>query len=53
MDYNREKGTVTFIYNVLDLEKDDYYEELHDLYRWKQTNIYFISNHKNVMSLIR
>ena len=29
MDYNRENGTVTFIYNVLDLEKDkDYYEAI-------------------------
>ena len=27
MDYNRENGTITFIYNVLDLEKDkEYYE---------------------------
>ena len=25
MDYNRENGTVTFIYNVLDLEKDKEY----------------------------
>jgi len=30
MDYNRENGTITFIYNVLDLEKD---KEPHDLYR--------------------
>ncbi len=29
MDYNRENGTVTFIYNVLDLEKDkEYYEAI-------------------------
>ena len=27
MDYDREDGTVTFIYSVLDLEKDkEYYE---------------------------
>ena len=29
MDYHRETGTVTFIYNVLDLEKDkEYYEAI-------------------------
>ena len=29
MDYNRENGTITFIYNVLDLEKDkEYYETI-------------------------
>lgn len=27
MDYNRENGTITFIYNVLDLEKEKYYYE--------------------------
>ena len=35
MDYNRENGTITFIYNVLDLEKDKEYYRNHpyDLYR--------------------
>ena len=29
MDYNRENGTITFIYNVLALEKDkEYYETI-------------------------
>ena len=29
MDYNRENGTITFIYNVLNLEKDkEYYETI-------------------------
>ena len=29
MDYNRENGTVTFIYNVLDMEKEkEYYETI-------------------------
>ena len=27
MDYNRENGTITFIYNVLDLEREKYYYE--------------------------
>ena len=35
MDYNRENGTITFIYNVLDLEKGQgiLRNHPHDLYR--------------------
>ena len=48
MDYNRENGTVTFIYNVLDLEKDkDYYEAIPMTFIVEQQRMITISNHKN------
>ena len=48
MDYNRENGTVTFIYNVLDLEKDkDYYEAIPMTFIVENKRIITISNHKN------
>ena len=48
MDYNRENGTVTFIYNVLDLEKDkDYYEAIHMTFIVENKRMITISNHKN------
>ena len=48
MDYNRENGTVTFIYNVLDLEKDkEYYEAIPMTFIVERQRIITISNHKN------
>ena len=48
MDYNRENGTVTFIYNVLDLEKDkDYYEAIPMTFIVEKKRMITISNHKN------
>ena len=48
MDYNRENGTVTFIYNVLDLEKDkDYYEAIPMTFIVEKQRMITISNHKN------
>ena len=48
MDYNRENGTVTFIYNVLDLEKDkDYYEAIPMTFIVESKRMITISNHKN------
>ena len=48
MDYNRETGTVTFIYNVLDLEKDkEYYEAIPMTFIVEQQRMITISNHKN------
>ena len=48
MDYNRENGTVTFIYNVLDLEKDkEYYEAIPMTFIVEKKRIITISNHKN------
>ena len=48
MDYNRENGTVTFIYNVLDLEKDkDYYEAIPMTFIVENQRMITISNHKN------
>ena len=48
MDYNRENGTVTFIYNVLDLEKDkDYYEAIPMTFIVENKRMITISNHKN------
>ena len=48
MDYNRENGTVTFIYNVLDLEKDkDYYEAIPMTFIVERQRMITISNHKN------
>ena len=48
MDYNRENGTVTFIYNVLDLEKDkEYYEAIPMTFIVEQQRMITISNHKN------
>lgn len=48
MDYNPENGTVTFIYNVLDLEKDkDYYEAIPMTFIVENKRMITISNHKN------
>lgn len=48
MDYNRENGTVTFIYNVLDLEKDkEYYEAIPLTFIVEKQRMITISNHKN------
>ena len=48
MDYNPENGTVTFIYNVLDLEKDkEYYEAIPMTFIVENKRMITISNHKN------
>ena len=48
MDYNRETETVTFIYNVLDLEKDkEYYEAIPMTFIVGRQRMITISNHKN------
>ena len=48
MDYNRENGTVTFIYNVLDLERDkEYYEAIPMTFIVEKQRMITISNHKN------
>lgn len=48
MDYNREMETVTFIYNVLDLEKDkEYYEAIPMTFIVERQRMITISNHKN------
>ena len=48
MDYNRETETVTFIYNVLDLEKDkEYYEAIPMTFIVERQRMITISNHKN------
>ena len=48
MDYHRETETVTFIYNVLDLEKDkEYYEALPMTFIVENKRMITISNHKN------
>lgn len=48
MDYNRENGTVTFIYNVLDLERDkEYYEAIPMTFIVENKRMITISNHKN------
>lgn len=48
MDYHRESGTVTFIYNVLDLEKDkEYYEAIPMTFIVERQRMITISNHKN------
>ena len=54
MDYNRENGTVTFIYNVLDLEKDrEYYEALPMTFIVEKKRMITISNHKNAYVIER
>ena len=54
MDYNRENGTVTFIYNVLDLEKDkDYYEAIPMTFIVENKRMITISNHKNAYVIDR
>ena len=48
MDYNSETETVTFIYNVLDLEKDkEYYEAIPMTFIVERQRMITISNHKN------
>ena len=48
MDYHRETGTVTFIYNVLDLEKDkEYYVAIPMTFIVEKQRLITISNHKN------
>ena len=48
MDYNRETETVTFIYNVLDLEKDkEYYAAIPMTFIVERQRMITISNHKN------
>ena len=54
MDYDRENGTVTFIYNVLDLEKDkEYYEAIPMTFIVEQQRMITISNHKNAYVIER
>ena len=49
MDYNRENGTITFIYNVLNLEKDkEYYETIPMAFIVQDTRLVTISNQENV-----
>ncbi len=48
MDYNRETEKVTFVYNVLDLEKDkEYYEAIPMTFIVERQRMITISNHKN------
>ena len=48
MDYHRESGTVTFIYNVLDLKKDkEYYEAFPMTFIVEHQRLITISNKKN------
>ena len=48
MDYHRENGTVTFIYNVLNLKKDKaYYEAFPMTFIVERQRMITISNHKN------
>ncbi len=48
MDYHRESGTVTFIYNVLDVKKDKaYYETFPMTFIVERQRMITISNHKN------
>ena len=48
MDYNRENGTVTFIYNVLDLEKEkEYYETIPMTFIVQGPRLVTISNRDN------
>ena len=48
MDYNRETGTITFIYNVLALEKDkEYYETIPLTFIVQDTRLVTISNEDN------
>lgn len=54
MDYHRENGTVTFIYNVLDLEKDkEYYEAIPMTFIVENQRMITISNHKNAYVIDR
>lgn len=48
MDFNREKGMITFIYNVLDLEKDKtYYETIPMTFIVQDNRLVTISNDDN------
>lgn len=48
MDYNRENGTVTFIYNVLDMEKEkEYYETIPMTFIVQGSRLVTISNRDN------
>lgn len=48
MDYNRENGTVTFIYNVLDMEKEkEYYETIPMTFIVQGLRLVTISNRDN------
>ena len=48
MDYNRENGTVTFIYNVLDMEKEkEYYETIPMTFIVQGPRLVTISNRDN------
>ncbi|KXT76622.1 Magnesium and cobalt transport protein CorA [Streptococcus sp. DD10] len=54
MDYNREKGAVTFIYNVLDLEKDKtYYETIPMTFIVQDNRLVTISNDDNAYIISR
>lgn len=54
MDYNRETETVTFIYNVLDLEKDkEYYEAIPMTFIVERQRMITIRTIRMLMSLIR
>lgn len=51
MDYNREDGTVTFIYSVLDLEKDkEYYETVPLTFLAQKSRLITISNQDSISS---
>ncbi|MTB64133.1 magnesium transporter CorA family protein [Streptococcus sp. zg-86] len=48
MDYNREDGTVVFIYNVLDLEREkDYYETIPMTFIVQKNRLITITNQDN------
>ena len=48
MDYNREDGTVTFIYNVLDITRDkNYYETIPMTFIVQEKRLVTISNSEN------
>lgn len=48
MDYNREDGTVLFIYNVLDLEKDkEYYETIPMTFLIQKNRLITITDEEN------
>ena len=50
MDYNRENGTVTFIYNVLDMEKEkEYYETIPMTFIVQGPRLVTISNRDNAL----
>ena len=54
MDYNRENGTVTFIYNVLDMEKEkEYYETIPMTFIVQGPRLVTISNRDNAYIIVQ